>query len=93
MKTVRPTANKVDVYHIVRFSEGRQKMIVNNLILLCTSYQAEEYKGEHAYYMLYKKYRREMKIALAAKLKKAAFKHVEAKWYCYHDSSKEIQMI
>jgi RinA family phage transcriptional activator len=34
-----------------------------------------------------------MKIALAAKLKKAAFKHVEAKWYCYHDPSKEIQMI
>jgi hypothetical protein len=52
MKTVRSTANKVDVYHIVRFSEGRQKMIVNNLILLCTSYQAEEYKGEHAYYIL-----------------------------------------
>ncbi|KYD14480.1 transcriptional regulator [Saccharococcus caldoxylosilyticus] len=30
---------------------------------------------------------------MAAKLKKAAFKHVEAKWYCYHDTSKEIQMI
>ncbi|EZP77171.1 Gp53 protein [Parageobacillus genomosp. 1] len=30
---------------------------------------------------------------MAAKLKKAAFKHVEAKLYCYHDPSKEIQMI
>jgi RinA family phage transcriptional activator len=34
-----------------------------------------------------------MKIALATKFKKAAFKHVEAKLYCYHDPSKEIQMI
>jgi hypothetical protein len=56
MKTVRSTANnKVDTYHIVRFSEDGQKMIVNNLILLCTSYQAEEHKGERAYYMVLKK--------------------------------------
>jgi RinA family phage transcriptional activator len=34
-----------------------------------------------------------MKIALAAKLKKAAFKHVEAELYCCHDMLKEIQVI
>lgn len=36
-----------------RFLEDGQN-IVDSLILLCTSDHAEEYKGEHAYYMLLK---------------------------------------
>jgi hypothetical protein len=36
-----------------RFLEDGQN-IVDSLILLCTSYHAEEYKGEHAYYILKK---------------------------------------
>ncbi|KYD16430.1 hypothetical protein [Saccharococcus caldoxylosilyticus] len=32
-------------------------------------------------------------MAVATKLKKAAFQHIEAELYCYHDTLKEIQMI
>jgi RinA family phage transcriptional activator len=34
-----------------------------------------------------------MTAAVATKLKKATFKHIEAELYCYHDTLKEIQMI